>query len=312
MQASNAKPSDRELAREVRNFEGNLTLQPNLWTVDDLKDDFKRLRGNDYLDFASSAVGKGAKVILPLLSQPGGAVFNLLDKAKDFLADKAKESIAGHIADISLQPLMEGESKSTKEFVSEMGSTILMGTFVTLTTGHLPGALVAGALFTIVIYLYKSEKELQKKADDKLAEKLWETWEKTREKSQAKLDAKNQKEIEQFLLSSWAQDEFDEQTLLKYQHTEFGLLNVKRSNSISLLENVPTGGSLPSEHHAAKAFAVFQIIPGHETRLDENERREVGNWLRKLVQAENKKKITAIRRLMAGEEYDEDMDERNA
>jgi hypothetical protein len=163
MQASNAKPSDRELAREVRNFEGNLTLQPNLWTVDDLKDDFKRLRGNDYLDFASSAVGKGAKVILPLLSQPGGAVFNLLDKAKDFLADKAKESIAGHIADISLQPLMEGESKSTKEFVSEMGSTILMGTFVTLTTGHLPGALVAGALFTIVIYLYNPRRSYRRK-----------------------------------------------------------------------------------------------------------------------------------------------------
>lgn len=309
MEYSHTKPTDEEVAKELRNFQGRLTLQPNLWTLADLKNDFKELRGKDYSDAASMAAGTGKALIQSLL-QPHSLATNLLDKAREFLADKAKESVAGRIVDVSLQPATEGESKATKELVTELGTTIIMGIFV----GHVP-ALAAGALFTIIIYLYKSEKERQKKADDKLAGELWEKWEKIREKSQDKVDKKNETEIQEFLLRSWVQDAFDEGTVLKYQHQQRGVQSVKVRDCVNLLDLVSSKGpyNFPSQFHAAKAFSVYGIIPGKESGLSEDMKAEVGNWLYQQVKTENEKKATAARRLMAGEEFEEtDIDERIA
>lgn len=308
MQSASTKPSDEEVAKELRNFQGRLTLQPNLWTLADLKGDFKRLRGNDYSNVASIAAGTGQAVIKSLL-QPHSVATNLLEKAREFLADKAKESITGHIVDISLQPLNEGESKATKELVTELGTTIIMGAVV----GNIP-LMVGGALFTIIIYLYKSEKERQKKSDDKLAEKLWETWEKIREKSQAKVDEMNETQIEDFLRRSWAQDKFDEGTVLKYQHEKHGVQSVKVRDCVTLLNIVGSKGpyNLPSQFHAAQAFSVFGIIPGEESGLEADKRTEVGKWLYQQVKAESEKKDTVVRRLMAGEEFEGiDIDEKS-
>lgn len=303
-------PTKEELAKELRNFRGRRTLQSNLWTLADLKDDFKKQRQDDYSDVASMAVGTGIKLIAPLL-QSHGAALDLLAKAKDFLADKAKESIAGHIVDISLQPA-KPMSKAKEELVTELGTTVIMGALVTLTTGAFPPVLVPGALFTIIIYLHKSEKERQEKADDKLAEKLWETWNNVREKSQTKVDELNAKEIEAFLLSSWAQDKFDEETLLKYQHND-AVLSVKVPNCVRLLEFVSPKGPyhLPSLLHAAQAFPAFGIIPKADGgfELGSTTKEKVRDWLYQLVKAEDEKKAKMERRLMAGDEIlEEDLD----
>ncbi|KAL7921162.1 hypothetical protein ACQKWADRAFT_296429 [Trichoderma austrokoningii] len=306
MEATNTKPTEEELAKELRNFKGRRSLRPNLWTLTDLKNDFKRLRGKDYSKVASMAANTGKAVIQSVL-QPHSLASNLLDKAKDFLTDKGKESVAGRIVDISLQPVTEEESKATKEFVTELGTTIIMGVFV----GHVP-ALAAGALFTIIIYLYKSEKERQKKADDKLAADLWEKWEKTREKSQDKVDKMNKKEIEQYLLSAWANDAFDEGTVLKYHHDQRGLQNVRARDCVNLLDVVGSKGpyNFPSQFDAAKAYSVFAIVPGEESKLSTGMRAEVGKWLYEEAKAENERKATVARRLEAGENFDEfDIDE---
>ncbi|CAM1506179.1 Fc.00g058200.m01.CDS01 [Cosmosporella sp. VM-42] len=285
MESNSISPG--ELRNEVARFYGNRKLAEQTWTLNDLQNDFQKAREKDNTVVACRAAGIGLNTIHYALDHSTAAM-DLLAKAQDFAIYTAQEAAANHIVDITMRPAKLSESKATQELISSVGTTVIMSIVITLTGSTIPPAFVGGALFSVIIYLYKSGLEKEEKKDNLLAEDLWESWNKLREKNQRKLDELNETEIGKLLMVNRKLDVQDESILGSYKHPKTGqVINVRMSDAVTLLENCTVKtGTKPSVYDAKDAIVWFGLDPKN-LLLKANDQKNVDSWLTQKMKQED-------------------------
>lgn len=271
MDYRNDRISEAELQREVVKFRNKATLRAQLWTKQSLLDDFEKIRQKDH-SAGMQGLANGAISLLDYTLNKSTVVTSLFQKAQDFISETLKDKAIDASTEMILQPKKISGLEADQEIITKIGSTVTMSVITMLSGAAFPPTLAAGALFSIVIYLYKRDLEVQKRSDEKLANELWESWVRTREKSQKKLDTKHVHKVEQTLMSNYSADKQDASKVK-------GGVNVTYGDCALLLDEIGIVG--PNVFDAALAFKKHKIHPSEVNSLAPETKETIAKFLRK-------------------------------